>query len=315
MKLFLGVDGGQSSTVALIADETGRVLGAGRGGPCNHAAAGEGREKFARALAECLTGACAQAGLPPDALEFEAACLGFSGGVADKDAYSREFIRSKTFKITHDAEIALTGATGGEPGMIVIAGTGSIAFGKNAAGQTARAGGWGYIFGDEGGAFDIVRCALRVSLAMEEGWGEPTDLLPRLLDATGTGSANELMHSWYNHFNRSEIARLAPLVDDAARAGDEAAIGILEEAGRALAGLVRHVHRCLFRPGEAVSVAYVGGVFENEILTDYLKRVIRDETGSLAESPRFAPAAGALLEALRMGGREVPLSEIPVIKS
>jgi hypothetical protein len=64
-----------------------------------------------------------------------------------------------------------------------------------------------------------------------------------------------------------------------------------------------------------VSVAYVGGVFENEILTDYLKRVIRDETGSLAESPRFAPAAGALLEALRMGGREVPLSEIPVIKS
>jgi N-acetylglucosamine kinase-like BadF-type ATPase len=315
VKLFLGVDGGQSSTVALIADETGRVLGAGRGGPCNHAAAGEGRQKFARAMAECLRGACAQAGIDAEAAEFEAACLGFSGGGADKDAYSREFILAKAFKITHDAEIALTGATGGDPGIIVIAGTGSIAFGKNAAGQTARAGGWGYIFGDEGGAFDIVRCALRVSLAMEEGWGEATDLRRHLLAATGAGSANELMHAWYNRFHRSEVAKLAPLVGEAARGGDEAARGILEEAGRALAALVRHVHRCLFRPGQAVNVAYVGGVFESEMLADCLRRAVQDETGCRAEKPRFAPAAGALLEALRLAGLSVSLSEIPVIKS
>jgi len=310
VKLFLGVDGGQSSTVALIADETGRVLGAGRGGPCNHAAAGEGRQKFARAMAECLQGACAMASLDADAVEFEAACLGFSGGVTDKEAYSREFIRSKAFKITHDAEIALTGATGGEPGIIVIAGTGSIAFGKNAEGKTARAGGWGYIFGDEGGAFDIVRCALRVSLAMEEGWGELTDLRGRLLVATGAGSANELMHAWYNRFNRTEVAKLAPLVDEAARDGDEAAIGILGEAGRALAGLVRHVHRCLFRPGEAVSIAYIGGVFESGLVTQVLEREAGD-----AGRPRFPPAAGAVLEALRLGGGKVSLSEIPLIKS
>ncbi len=315
MKLFLGVDGGQSSTVALIADETGRVLGAGRGGPCNHAAAGEGREKFARAMAECLRGAFAQAGLAADAVEFEAACLGFSGGVADKDAYSREFIRSRLVQITHDAEIALTGATGGEPGIIVIAGTGSIAFGKNAAGRTARAGGWGYLFGDEGGAFDIVRCALRVSLAMEEGWGEETDLLARMLGATGAGSANELMHAWYNRFDRSEVAKLAPLVDEAARGGDEAAISILEEAGRALAGLVRHVHRCLFRPGEEVAVAYVGGVFASEMIAERLQRVVREETGCLAERPRFAPAAGAVMEALRLGGCMVLLSGVPGVKS
>lgn len=172
MSLFLGIDGGQSSTVGLIADEGGRVLGHGRGGPCNHVAASEGRAKFKRAILECLDEACRAAGLDLSTVEFEAACLGFSGGATDKEAYSREFIRSKSFKITHDAEIALTGATAGDPGVIVIAGTGSIAFGKNANGTTKRAGGWGYAFGDEGGAFDVAKQALRAALAMEEGWGK-----------------------------------------------------------------------------------------------------------------------------------------------
>src|SRR5450755_1457153 len=157
MRLFLGVDGGQSGTEALIGDETGRVIGAGSGGPCNHAGIGEGRQKLVRAVNESVGTACAQAGLDPGAVRFAAACFGMSGGPEDKRAILREILAADVLVVSDDAVIALTGATGGEPGIITIAGTGSIAFGRHADGRTARTGGWGYIFGDEGGGFDITR--------------------------------------------------------------------------------------------------------------------------------------------------------------
>jgi N-acetylglucosamine kinase-like BadF-type ATPase len=263
---------------------------------------------------ECVGNACAQAGLAAPDVVFEAACLGFSGGIEDKEAYSREFIRSAAFKITHDAEIALTGATCGLPGIIVIAGTGSIAFGKNAQGKTGRAGGWGYVFGDEGGGFDLVRQALRAALAMEEGWSPQTALHALLLTATGSSSANALMHDWYHDMNRSEIARLAPMVDGAARSGDKIAIGILVQAGRQLAQLVDHVHGLLFQSGEKLSVSYIGGVFESVPLTEAMRQSVQERIHCEASPPQLPPAAGALLEALRMAKLNVQLSEVPAIK-
>ena len=185
MRLFLGVDGGHSSTTALIADETGRVLGAGTGGPCNHVGAAEGRQKLARAVGECVGAACARAGLDAGSVRFEAACFGMSGGPADKQAILAEILHADRLLVTTDAVIALAGATAGRPGIITIAGTGSIAFGRNAAGKWARAGGWGYIFGDEGGGFDITRQALRAALRYEEGWGPATALHGVLLAETG----------------------------------------------------------------------------------------------------------------------------------
>ena len=146
MKYFLGVDGGQSSTTALVGDEHGRVIGVGRAGPCNHAGPAEGRDKFVRALSACLSEALTNAGVAGDQ-RFEAACMGFSGGPTDKEALAREIVVAEKYSITHDALIALVGATGGEPGVVVVAGTGSIAFGRNAEGRTARAGGWGYASG------------------------------------------------------------------------------------------------------------------------------------------------------------------------
>ena len=203
---FLGVDGGQSSTTALIGDQTGRILGAGRAGPCNHVSAEESKAKFIAAINECVQAACAQAGLSGSP-RFAAACLGFSGGPADKEAILREIISSDQTIVTDDALIALSGATAGQPGIIAIAGTGSIAFGRSAAGQTARAGGWGYIFGDEGGAFDIVRQALRAALRFEEGWGPSTALRPALLGASGARDANDLLHRFYTpEFPRSHVA-------------------------------------------------------------------------------------------------------------
>src|SRR3954451_9292535 len=105
MRLFLGVDGGQSGTTAVIGDETGRVLGTGEAGPCNHAAAGEGRAELERAVRGSVAVACAQAGLKADAVEFEAACFGMSGGPDDKREILARILRVKRFEVTNDAVI------------------------------------------------------------------------------------------------------------------------------------------------------------------------------------------------------------------
>ncbi len=311
-RYFLGIDGGQSSTIALIADEQGRVVGRGVGGPCNHATGEAGRTKFFAAVTECLEEACRRAGLERASLVFQAACLGFSGGAADKDGYARELIASRRFHITHDAEIALTGATAGEPGIIVIAGTGSIAYGRNLAGRTARAGGWGYVFGDEGGAFDITRRALRAALRLEEGWGPGTCLREMLLEATGAPDANGLLHSFYTpEFTRQQIAGLSKLVSKAAEGGDEIAVQILLDSALELVNYAEGVFRTLFMPGERVQVAHAGGVFQSTLLRQRFSALVETKLGLRATKPLTSPAAGALLTALRLTGKALPLTNLP----
>ncbi len=310
--MFLGVDGGQSATVALIGDETGRVLGQGRGGPCNHVGGPEGRRKFVGAIEESLGQACRQAGLDPGSVRFRAACLGFSGGPEDKRPLLEEMLRAERLLVTTDALIALVGATGGEPGIITIAGTGSIAFGRNAQGRTARAGGWGYVFGDEGGAFDLTRRALRAVLRQEEGWGPPTALRERLLGAAGAASANELLHRFYTtEFPRPRVAAFARLVDEAASAGDPVAREILHAAAADLAGLAAAVRRQLFAPGEPACVAYVGGVFRSRLLRERFAALIEQEPGNRCTAPLYSPAAGALLEAYRAAGLQPRAQGLP----
>jgi N-acetylglucosamine kinase-like BadF-type ATPase len=313
-KFYLGVDGGQSSTVALICNEQGRIVGHGRGGPCNHVSGPEGREKFFQAVGGCLHLAGLEACFDPRIQEFAAACLGFSGGAEDKVGYTKELIKSGRYHITHDAEIALTGATGGEPGIITIAGTGSIAFGRNADGKMARAGGWGYIFGDEGGAFDIARQAVRAALYMEEGWGTETILLERLLHATKSATASQLLHQFYAEFDRVAIARLAPLVTAAAQEGDPSALQILEYAAHDLANLAIGANRMLFHRGQLPAVSFIGGVFESSFVLTSFKREIRSDLGVEPVAPLYPPAAGALLQALRLDGNSSRLSNLPDIK-
>ncbi len=310
--LFLGVDGGQSSTTALIGDETGRVLGGGRGGPCNHVGAAEGRAKFTNAIHGCLSAACAQAGLDPATVHFEAACLGFSGGPADKEAILHQMLRAERIIVTTDAPIALSGATAGGPGIITIAGTGSISWGRDRSGRTARAGGWGYLFGDEGGGFDLTRQALRASLRHEEGWGPPTALRARLLDAGGAASVNDLLHSFYTtEFPRPKIASFSRLVDECAREGDEVARRLLDNAARDLAEITAAVRTQLFAPGEPVFVAHIGGVFRCAYLLERFRMLVEAAEGCRVGAPLHGPAAGALLDALASAGLKPALTGLP----
>jgi len=315
-QFFLGVDGGQSSTTALIGDESGRVVGAGSGGPCNHVEGPGGRDKFIRALEGCLRQASRAAELDPAAVVFEAACLGFSGGPEDKRALLKVMLRARRLMVTTDAPIALTGATAGRPGIIVIAGTGSIAFGRNASGKTARAGGWGYVFGDEGGGFDIARQALRAALRLEEGWGAATCLHARLLEATGAASANEVLHRFYTaEWPRHRVATLAQLVDEAARAGDPAASVILANAAEQLATLAAMVRRQLFAEGEPARVAYIGGVFRCQMLLRRFRTLVEMGPGNACGPPVYGPAAGALLEAYAAAGLTPELKDLPEFKT
>jgi N-acetylglucosamine kinase-like BadF-type ATPase len=310
MKLYLGVDGGQSSTTALIGDENGRVIGKGTGGPCNHAAAAEGRARLERAVRESLAAACGEAGLPEAQLRFEAACFGMSGGPAEKEAILRALVRTDRLLVTTDAEIALSGATEAGQGIIVIAGTGSIALGRDDGGEHARAGGWGYIFGDEGSAFDIVRQALRAALRMEEGWGPATALRQILLEAAGARESNGLLHRFYQpDWPRDRVAGLAPLVDRAAGNGDPIALDILNAAAQQLAALVGSVRAQLWRPGDPVEVAFSGGVFGSVRLLERFRLLLDLEPGNRCGPPRHSPAEGALLEAYRLAGRAVRLAD------
>lgn len=310
-RYYLGVDGGQSSTVALIADETGRVLGHGKSGPCNHVSAAEGRTKFFSSVNGCLQAACGEAGLDPASIQFASVCLGFSGGAEDKDQYARELIRSERYKITHDAEIALAGAVPDQAGMIAIAGTGSMVFGRNHRGETARAGGWGYVYGDEGGAFDLTRRALRAALEHEEGWGSPTDLHQMFLEASGLGSANQLLHSFYGGVSRPAIASYAPLVTRAALGGDATAQAILQEAAAGLSRYVRGAYSRLFPGRGSVPVCYIGAVFRSEPLLHHFQKQIEESIQCPVRPPQFSPVVGALLEALRVDGNSSLLSRLP----
>jgi N-acetylglucosamine kinase-like BadF-type ATPase len=300
MPLFLGVDGGQSGTAAVIGDETGRVLGTGEAGPCNHAAAGEGSAKLERAITGSLAAACAEAGLDPATVSFDAACFGMSGGPEDKQEILAELIRARRLIVTTDAVIALAGATSTGQGIITIAGTGSIAFGRNAAGQCARAGGWGHIFGDEGGGFDIARQATRAMLRAEEGWGPSTRLRETLLEATGTHSANEMLHLFYaDTWPRSRVAKLARLVDAAAVDSDPVAVDVLNNAAQELALFTGAVRQQLWAEGAAIQVAYIGGVFESTTLRSRFQALVELADGVTCGPPLRGPAEGALLEAIR----------------
>ena len=303
---FLGVDGGQSNTTALIGDAHGNIVGWGNAGPCNHIHAAEAQAKFLAVMRECLSQAWMRAGIEGPVLHFKAACMGMSGGPDDKAALLRELVAAEHTVLTHDAMIALAGATSGEPGIIVIAGTGSMAFGQNARGETARAGGWGYIFGDEGGGFDIARQAVRAVLREHEGWGGRTALTPALLEASACRDANEMLHLFYTaSWTRWRVADLARTVSRVAEEGDPIAVRVVQQAAQELALLAGSVRRQLFREGEMAVVSWAGGAFESTLLLERFQLLIALEKAAICEAPRHAPAAGALLLAYKAAGLDV----------
>src|SRR5262249_6390327 len=126
---------------------------------------------------------------------------------------------------------------------------------------------------------------------------------------------NDILHRFYtDEWPRSRVATLAPLVDQAAVDGDAVALDILGNAAQQLAMLAGSVRRQLWRDGEALTVAYIGGVFRSRILLERFRLLVELAEGTRCAAPAYGPAAGALLEAYSATGLRPVLSEVPVIE-
>ena len=269
MAYYLGIDGGGSKTTCAVGDEFA-VLASAVSGPSNITRVGENGAR--EALHQAITGACRSAMIDPR--ELQCSCIGAAGagrkeinGIVQKIV--AEVIPGK-IEVVGDMEIALQAAFGSGPGVIVIGGTGSIAFGRNANGKTARAGGWGFAVSDEGSAHWIGRASVAAVLRMVDE--SEQDLSP--VDRTTKPFSrlfDEMKSIWevksFEQLARSAnanggFAALLPAVLAADLAGDELARSILMQAGGELARLASLVVGRLFSDTHYdVPVAMVGGVF------------------------------------------------------
>ncbi len=313
MTYFLGVDGGATSTTCAVCDGDGRILGVGHGGPSNHILA-PGGEARARSAVEAAVGAAeSTAGL--HRAEFTSAYFGMTGINRDTES-ARVFARAissllaaRATHVDNDASIALAGALACQPGVIIIAGTGSVAFGRDPSGREARAGGWGYLFGDEGSGFAIGLAGVRAALRSRDGTGALTALEAQIPHRFGRSLVEIPVLFYEGRIQRAAIAALAPVVTETAGAGDPVARSLVEEAAAGLAATATAVLKRLTWPDGMVALAPVGGVFRaGRVILDPLKAAVTAHVpGAVLVPPRYTPAVGALLLAMQAAG----ISHIP----
>lgn len=308
MKLFLGVDGGQSHTEALIADDSGRILGRGLGGPSNHAEQPGGRERLGNAVTDSVSGALAAVGGTIAGTRFEAAHFGMTGGADFKEEIIAGIISANSLAVGHDAPTALMGATGGDPGIVVIAGTGSVVYGENADGESARAGGLGYLFSDEGSGFWLAAEVIRRAIREQDGAIDPVGAEKMVLDFFEIDAVRDLTTPFYNGLvSRERVASLAKRIAEEAKRGDEFTTALIRKgAGAIVANVTAVAKRLGFVSG--FSVSGVGGVFRGHVFADeFVAELGRRLPVAKFAWPKFGPAKGALLLAYRSA--KIELSE------
>jgi glucosamine kinase len=205
-------------------------------------------------------------------------------------------------RVEHDAPAALAGATLGAPGIIVIAGTGSVVFGENADGETSRTGGWGYVFGDEGSGFGLARDAIRAALDALDGVGPDTDLVSVLTATFGVSDLRLLPMVMYNgHITRDGVAAAARDVIVCWQSGDEIAGRVVSSGVDALVRRVASVSMRLRLDDPLVCLS--GGVFRSRAYVEAFAAAVHARLpGARVQPARLTPAAGAVLLAWRAAG-------------
>jgi N-acetylglucosamine kinase-like BadF-type ATPase len=318
--LLLGIDGGGTSTTTWLAEADGNVIGRGLAGPSNAKAVGP--EAARGALDTSIKSAFADAGRPVETAAV--ACFGLAGfdraedkalleGWSAADAWARKLV------LVNDGELVLAAGTPEGFGVALISGTGSIAVGKAPDGRTARAGGWGHIFGDEGSAYDVAIAGLRLIAQRYDGRealrvlrsskskanGQPpiggalTEHVCKNLGIEGPEQLVTLIYS--GGFDRARIAALAPIVVASAEDDPAVASWVLEPAGYELGRTALAVARALQWDQPVLPLAMAGGFLLSaapvaEAMLAYLRRF----SGMKVEESRVAgPVAGAIVLARR----------------
>ena len=263
MAIYLGIDGGGTKTTCAIGDDSS-LLGTGTAGGSNVIRVGEAQAR--EAIHAAIRQACTVANVPPS--QVQRVCIGVAG--AAREDISEQIRRmvsevmGGSIEVVGDMVIALQAAFGRGPGVITVGGTGSIAYGRDEKGHTARAGGWGYAVSDEGSGHWIGRSAVAASLRARDE-GQDTQLLDQILRAWHLQHVDGLVVT-ANHIPPPDFAGLLPVVLSASDAGDALARTILTQAGAELALLAKIVVNRLFSEESAVPVAMSGGVFRNSAL-------------------------------------------------
>ena len=293
----VGVDGGGTKTEAVIMDANLRVIGDGHAGPSNPLRVGIAGA--AAAVREAIDDACDSAKLRRG--DLIAAQIGLAGA---RRRELRERMRETLMplgvgeiEVVTDADIALYGATDGAPGLVVIAGTGSICCGINARHKRCCAGGWGPLAGDEGGGAWLARRALRAVAYASDGRGPETSLTDHALSYFHVTSADDLTTAIYAPTITNEwLAGFGRDVVDAAKENDKVALQIVADGGTELGHAAVAVIRRLQMERDSFQIAYVGGVFRSA--GDLMLETLRNEVKKVAprahfEPPHFAPAVAA----------------------
>jgi N-acetylglucosamine kinase-like BadF-type ATPase len=316
VRTYLGVDGGGSKTEFVLIDESGRVLAVRREGPAYYLETGvEGLQSM---LAEGIRATLAQGSVSRDALTF--AFLGLPAYGEDSrlvgilDRVASPALPHERYRCGNDMVCGWAGALGGHDGINIVAGTGSIAYGEF-AGRTARAGGWGELFSDEGSAYWLAREGLTLFSRMSDGRAETGALRGLIRAHFQLGGDLDLCGAVYGPppLARSGIADLARIVAQAAWAGDSQARSLFDAAGRELAALVQSVRDQLNVPPQcALPVSYSGGMFQfgELILAPLLSALTTSGREYAFTAPVLSPGGGAALYAAKLGGTPLASSAI-----
>jgi N-acetylglucosamine kinase-like BadF-type ATPase len=297
MKLYAGIDGGQSSTTAVVGDERGNVLGRGSAGPADEVAQESGSTRLRDALQGALAAALRDAKLAPN-VRVEAVVAGISGYDGRITGAAPSF-NTKRVALMHDAPIAHAAAFDGEPGVLIIAGTGSVAYGVAPGGESLTVGGWGYLFGDEGSAFWIACEALREAMAIEDH-GDTDELWEDVAAAFGSPSLRRLTRDVYRgSISRDAIAAFAERVIELAPR-NEAVRDIVLAGALALASQARLCAKRLHI--KKARVAFTGGLMRSEWFSQAVTAALNEVAPKMVRvQPHREPVEGALLMALSLG--------------
>lgn len=305
----LGLDAGGTKTVCLLADARGRILAEGRGPGANlHVA---GALAVETVLHEVMETAIGDRAITPDAI-----CLGIAGVDRDDEARTvgaimRRIGHKSRVLVVNDALVALVAGAGDAPGIVIIAGTGSIAYGRNAAGEAARAGGWGHMIGDEGSGYWIGRDALAAVMRAADGRGPATALTSDILAHFTVDDVSRLPRIVYDReVPRMSVAALGPIVQRVADQGDAVATRILERAAEELVLAAQSVASRLEMRGDEFTFHLAGGAFRVVpwLAEELSRRLVEVAPRCQVQVLHDEPAVGAVWLALAeaRGGANVP---------
>jgi N-acetylglucosamine kinase-like BadF-type ATPase len=320
VRTYLGVDGGGSKTRFALVDEAGNILASHTEGPAYHLEVG--LEALQAMLSRGIRGTLQRAGI--GAADLTYAFLGLPAYGEDRsmlpklDAAPSAALPHGRFRCGNDMVCGWAGALAGDDGITIVAGTGSIAYGEY-AGRSARAGGWGELFSDEGSAYWLAREALRLFSRMSDGRTRRGALYDRVRRHFTLDDDLDLCAAvnGKGQSQRSQLAQLSKLVAEAAGAGDEAALSLFVKAATELADMVDAVGAQLQVPPEVeLPVSYSGGLFQlRELLLAPLESALsRQAMRYRFLAARLPPDAGAALQAAKLSGTPLEAKSIAVLE-